>query len=468
VETDTKARPRVRELARDRLREHSWPLADQPWSQSRARVSAAARGKMIAMPMTVHYLRWCDVDPAGRAFDPGPARRIAEGLILGAKTPPPVDALQVSIDRAFLAEYGAWASGWTWATSEPGGGGPVRGWCCARDSLFRKGDRDASASVDRVVAALSEWRAFLEALAVDFAALHQATAGLSIDEGVERAAGRLLPLIVERTGAEDAWYATFERVLGWYLESAGHDPEAFRDAVRGVVSGRFASWVEPDADTARTACTELGYEVALTAAAAPATRDALAAWRGVRARAFQNVPGARSPEPVRADGHRRYIEGPERTRDPRRAERMARALDACRASARRDHPLTFERLAAWQAIVLGAPAAFRSTDAHAKHGRERYPLDAETRPGFVAALEEANAAGTPVSVRAARVYLDVCFYHPFDDGNARAARLALDHVVTRAGLTLHAVEPLFVVAPAAGDRDGAASLAWLVEYLLGR
>jgi Fic/DOC family len=30
----------------------------------------------------------------------------------------------------------------------------------------------------------------------------------------------------------------------------------------------------------------------------------------------------------------------------------------------------------------------------------------------------------------ARVPFDVCFYHPFPDGNARAARLALDHVLT--------------------------------------
>jgi hypothetical protein len=104
-----------------------------------------------------------------------------------------------------------------------------------------------------------EWRAFLEELAAEFTALHEQIADLPVDEGVERAAARLLPRIVERTGAEDAWYATFERVLSWYLESAGHDPEVFRCVVRTVVSGRFESWVVPTADTARTACLELGY-----------------------------------------------------------------------------------------------------------------------------------------------------------------------------------------------------------------
>jgi len=428
------------------------------------------------MPIAVRFLRWYDVDPSGRAFDPGAARRIAEAQILGAVGGGPRsrgklgqngrEALQESIDRALVAEYGAWAAGWSWAASEGGGGGPVRGWCCAPHSLLRDGE-DAAASVERVVAALAEWQAFLEEIGTEFAALHRATADLPMDEGVERAAARLLPLVVEQTRTEDAWYATFEQVLSWYLESAGHDPDAFRAAVRAVVSGRFASWSEPDTETARAACAELGYEVALAVAAPPAPRDALAAWRAVRDGAFKNAPAPRARDQVRVDGHQRYIDGSDRARDPMRAERMTRALAACRASARRDEELTFERLAKWQAIVLGTPAGFRKTDAYAKGGRERYPLDGDTQRRFLAALKETNVAATPVSVRAARVYLDVCFFHPFDDGNARAARLALDHVLTRAGLALHAVEPLFVVARAAGDHDGAWSLAWLVEYFVG-
>jgi len=58
----------------------------------------------------------------------------------------------------------------------------------------------------------NEWRAFLEELAGLFGALHVATADLGIDEGVEHAAARLLPLVVQRTSAADAWYATFKRV----------------------------------------------------------------------------------------------------------------------------------------------------------------------------------------------------------------------------------------------------------------
>ena len=145
---------------------------------------------------------------------------------------------------------------------------------------------------------------------------------------------------------------------------------------------------------------------------------------------------------------------------------MAAALLACRASADRGEPLTFERLAAWQAVVLGGEVAFRTADAWAKGGRERYSLAEDTPRRFAAALEEADRPSVPLPVRAARAYLDVCFFHPFEDGNARASRLALDFVVTRAGRALHAVEPLFVVARSASDARGAWALAWLVERFL--
>ncbi len=421
------------------------------------------------MPHVVRCLRWSDVDPAGRAFDPAPARAAVAERIGGAARRPASRhgdrALEESVDRAVVAAYGAWAAGWCWATSEPGGGGPVRGWCCARDSLLVGDDEEAAATINRVVAALVEWRAFLEELAAVFAELHVTLIEPAIEDRVAGAAAYLLPIVVQRTHASDAWYATFERVLLWYLESDGHDPDVVGEAVAGVISGRFASWVEPSADAARTACAELGYEVALAAAAPPQTRDALAAWRIRRGDLAQHAPTPRPREPVSGDAHRRYIDGPERARDPERAARMAGALGACRASARRGERLTFERLAAWQAIVLGEPAAFRTGDAHAKGGRERYGLAADTRRHFDAALSEANDEATRVSVRAARVYLDVCFFHPFHDGNARAARLALDHVLTRAGCALHAVEPLFVVARSA-DR-GQGSFLWMVEYLLG-
>jgi hypothetical protein len=53
------------------------------------------------------------------------------------------------------------------------------------------------------------------------------------------------------------------------------------------------------------------------------------------------------------------------------------------------------------------------------------------------------------------------------DGNARAARLALDHVLTRAGLWLRADEPVFTVSRSATDARGARALVRVLGELVG-
>ncbi|WP_434416025.1 Fic family protein [Nannocystis pusilla] len=431
------------------------------------------------MLMTVSCSRWSDVDPVGREFDLEPARRIVERLVQATvahrgpdwrAVPQNVrDALIEQFDREFVAEYGAWASGWHWAASEPGGGGPVRGWCCSRDSLFRRDDPDPQATVERVVAALGEWQQFLVDLAAAFADLYQETADLPLAQQVERAAARLLPLVVERTGAEDAWYHTFTRALLWCLESFGRADRDVQLAVEYVVGGHFSSWCAPDPDAAREACVRLGLAVADAARdsdTAPRP-DALAAWLETRVAAFRDPPRSRRRTPLHRDGHLLFIEQRDRPRDPVRADRMLAALTACRAHARSGDSLTFDALASWQAQVLGVDAPrFRITEAFARGGHDRYGLAADTFERFTACLAE-TASAEPLTVRAARVYLDVCFFHPFVDGNARAARLALDHVITRAGLGLHSVEPLFIIARDAHDARGAWGLARALEQLLG-
>ncbi|MCY1069276.1 Fic family protein [Nannocystis sp. RBIL2] len=431
------------------------------------------------MLMTVSCSRWSDVDPAGHEFDLEPARRIVERLVQatvadrGASwraVPQKVrDALIEQFDREFVGEYGAWASGWHWAASEPGGGGPVRGWCCSRDSLFRRDDPDPQATVERVVAALGEWQQYLVDLAATFADLYQETADLPLADQVERAAARLLPLVVERTGAEDAWYDTFTRALLWCLESFGRAGRDVQRAVEHVVGGHFSSWCAPDPAAAREACTQLGLAVADAARESDTAPrpDALAAWLETRVTAFRDPPRSRRRTPLHHDGHLLFIEQRDRPRDPVRADRMLAALTACRAHARSGDPLTFDVLASWQAQVLGVDAPrFRTTEAFARGGHDRYGLAPDTFERFTACVAEA-ASAEPLTVRAARVYLDVCFFHPFVDGNARAARLALDHVITRAGLGLHSVEPLFIIARDAHDTRGAWCLARALEQLLG-
>jgi hypothetical protein len=156
-----------------------------------------------------------------------------------------------------------------------------------------------------------------------------------------------------------------------------------------------------------------------------------------------------------------------RLRDPARAARLHAALDRVRAEAEAGEVLTFERLASWQSIVLGtAEARFRTLPAFAKEGRERYGLDDRTEPRFRTWLREADDEDATVAARAARIYLDVLFTHPFDDGNGRAAALALDFVLARAGVVLDQVGPLLLVRRHAGDGQGVLALVRLLEILI--
>jgi len=92
-----------------------------------------------------------------------------------------------------------------------------------------------------------------------------------------------------------------------------------------------------------------------------------------------------------------------------------------------------------------AATSFRTSPAFAKGGRERYGIDSSTRPRIDACLAEtAKDSVRPLALtaRAARAYLDICFFHPFDDGNARSAFLTLVFVLARDGVALNGVSLL--------------------------
>lgn len=422
------------------------------------------------MPLGVRFLHWVDVDPALHAFDPALARAIAldiVGNVVGGKLErkrtggAKKDRIERELKTGLLEAYGSWMIGWNWAASEPGGGGPIRSWCCDDHSIFARGDAGALPTIERVVAAVTEWRTFLESIAALYRELRDATAAFDLPHRTEHAASRLVALVVERTGAEDAWYATFTQLLRWFLEYCGQGPIA-EDAIAEVVHGRFESWIAPDPATIAAVVRGLGDAVKH----APSVVDSLAIWLAVRDSAFSLSGLAPVNRPVQRDAHRSFIETQDRARDPVRAERMLSALDACRASALRGEPLTFALLASWQQIVLGtdAPAPWRTTDAFARHVRYAYSPDLPAR--FEAAIAEANGTDS-VAVCAVRAYLDICFFHPFADGNARAARLALDHVLTRAGLGLNAIEPLIVIARSTDDVSGVYTMTEMLRLLAG-
>lgn len=415
------------------------------------------------MDEEMHWrLTWLDLAPSRHPFDPDRARALIAAevqklldLVHGrttAITPDDRALLFSQVGVALLIELGAWTCGWTWVSMEEGG--PVRALSGAlTDYAFRRGERDGAPTVERMFAAVMEWRAYLEALEKVFDELPQAK-GRSPDQlqrDIEQAGAMILPIVVRGTETARMWYQTFTQAMLWYLEAKGHDARLLANPVGGVVATQFESWVAPP-PAAQTACfTSVGSRVLLEEERASTNEptDALTIWlnRGRPAIArFRPIVGFKPEEAVHFDAQRRYVDDHDRRLrgDAARADAMEVALDLCRESTSK--PLSFDLLQRWQEVVLGEPAPLRTTDAFAKKGRERYGTPKNLREQLEACLSEANDEATPLPLRAARVYLDVLFFHPFADGNARAARLALDHTLMREGVTLHAVEPIFALA----------------------
>jgi hypothetical protein len=198
--------------------------------------------------------------------------------------------------------------------------------------------------------------------------------------------------------------------------------------------------------------------------------DDLRTWWAVR----KSVPWATACEHVQGpvvgarDGVVVFVDTVVRRRDPDRADRLLAALAQARLDADAGRPLSFERLASWQRVLLNAstPVAFRTTPAFAKGGREHYGLDARTEQRFRDCLADSHDPAVPLAARAARVYLDVCFVHPFGDGNARAAMLTCYHALARNGVVVDQAAPLLTVSRRADDPRGALALTRLIDVLI--
>jgi len=197
-------------------------------------------------------------------------------------------------------------------------------------------------------------------------------------------------------------------------------------------------------------------------------QDALADWLRIRTQISWPCwsgtrPDARAPA---RDGFRDFFATTRGSRDAEETERVLTALDLAIADAEQGKRLSFDRMANWQRTVLhGAPADFHTVSAFAKGGRERYGLAPDTRARFERCLSESAQPDLSLPSRAARTYLDVLFFHPFEDGNARAAMLALAFVLTREAVPLDQVHPLQATRWA-DDAEGAADLAVLLGILI--
>ncbi|GAA2114994.1 hypothetical protein GCM10009759_59710 [Kitasatospora saccharophila] len=147
------------------------------------------------------------------------------------------------VTALLVGRYGAWACGWWWAVGEGGSAGPVQSWCCAWHSL-RPGPEAAARAV---VAALLEWREWLELSAERFAELAPPPGATEEDRSwaVQRASSRLVTVVVSATMAQCGWHKLARRTLAWYLDSTGVPEERAVGLVERAIGGRFASWTAP-------------------------------------------------------------------------------------------------------------------------------------------------------------------------------------------------------------------------------
>ncbi|MGW0750017.1 hypothetical protein [Streptomyces sp. NPDC002587] len=158
------------------------------------------------------------------------------------------------VTAVFRERYGAWTAGWNWSGPS---GGVIGSWFLASQSVTTPQE-----TATRAMAALLEWRAWLEYLARQFAELAPPP-GVSDEERswhLERAAVRLVTIVLDFTGAESGWYGQSELAVTWFLASTGMPTDEARAAVTAAVGGRFESWTGPG----RELIESVGEDLAVT------------------------------------------------------------------------------------------------------------------------------------------------------------------------------------------------------------
>lgn len=350
------------------------------------------------------------------------------------------------VEHLLINRVGMWTTGWSHSRAD---GGPNLVW-----NGLKSVAEDPKESAKTAVAAVADWNDWLHTLATAFDAFAAATKELDELDVVQRAVGDMLPIVLERTGADDSWYRTFAVVVSWCLQAAGRSTESLSERIERTVEGRFSSWSVPASAVVEEVSEDLALEIA-GRDRPPFVDDALEAWWKVRSSSPWVAPVPRDIRGAEGDAHRRYIELRDRPRSATRADAMIRALVRARWGAEKGLALDTALLREWQELAMypSKDVSFRNGEAFAKDRAERYgrPKDLEKR--LAEALKAASDVSTSPIARGARIYLDLCFLHPFKDGNARAARLALDYVLTQAGLALLDGPPIFAIARWAHDEQ---------------
>lgn len=162
------------------------------------------------------------------------------------------DWCERQIDAIIRERYGTWSWGWRWCYRH---GGPIGNWVSGPNSVTTPDE-----TAERVVAALLEWREWLERTAQRFTALAPPPDASPEDRSwhLERACVRLVTHTLD-SGAEGGWYGQASIVLSWFLTSSGMDRAEAARAVENAIGGRFKSWVTPK----RTLIESVGEDLAV-------------------------------------------------------------------------------------------------------------------------------------------------------------------------------------------------------------
>ena len=170
--------------------------------------------------------------------------------------------------------------------------------------------------------------------------------------------------------------------------------------------------------------------------------------------------------PSSTDWHIEFINNFDSRRSLIRSERMKSALLMVRAFAKNKTVADWKDLSSFQSVVLGSPSPkFRNQQAYAKNGLEHYGYHDSLPNLFInRILAYQNSTYSPI-IRAVRSYLDVCFFHPFNDGNARAARLCFDLILSSNSIELRDARPIFAFERFAGQIEQYKDLVNLVNKL---
>ncbi|MFI6056225.1 cell filamentation protein Fic [Streptomyces violascens] len=351
----------------------------------------------MIVELSPSHLSWDEVDPARHPFASVLAEQVVHALGPARCVPcrpdiafadramsdwshdiatPWADAMS----HALIEHYGRWTVGWRWGHDEGDfDGGPVGNWCCPRDSVTTPQE-----TLTRVVAALCEWRGWLETLAGWFEAYPLELADVEEQRILwERAARNLILQVVDRTGCGSGWYSHCHQVLTWFLSRWGIPADVAQDLVDEAIGGRFQSWSGPDAVLVDDVAEKLALSLRPDATPRPGEQapDHLQQWLTVRETVpWQEAPdSADGPVTPQRDGAAEDIRSFDAAIDPARATGLLIALEHMRADAARNVPLDFTLLRKWQQHVLATsqPPPFRSSPAFAKGG----PGTVRNRPG---------------------------------------------------------------------------------------